>query len=80
MLIERPSMLKKVEREIAVMKALDHPNVLHLLDVYESSEFLYVAILFFECLRIYFAIPVGCLCWNMWKEANCLISWSPAEY
>jgi hypothetical protein len=46
MLIERPSMLKKVEREIAVMKALDHPNVLHLLDVYESSEFLSVAILF----------------------------------
>lgn len=40
MLIERPSMLKKVEREIAVMKALDHPNVLHLIDVYESSEFL----------------------------------------
>ena len=34
-------MLKKVEREIAVMKALDHPNVLHLIDVYESSEFLY---------------------------------------
>lgn len=44
MLIDRPSMLKKVEREIAVMKALDHPHVLHLIDVYESSEFLYALI------------------------------------
>ena len=34
-------MFKKVEREIAVMKVLDHPHVMHLIDVYESKEFLY---------------------------------------
>src|SRR5262245_50248779 len=38
----RMSMLKKVEREIAVMKLLDHPNVLKLYEVYETSKYLYV--------------------------------------
>ncbi len=33
-------MLKKVEREIAVMKLLDHPNVLRLYDVYETTKYL----------------------------------------
>lgn len=33
-------MLKKVEREITVMKILDHPHVLRLFDVYETSKYL----------------------------------------
>eukprot|EP00211_Chloroparvula_japonica_P004791 CAMPEP_0119126964 /NCGR_PEP_ID=MMETSP1310-20130426/5685_1 /TAXON_ID=464262 /ORGANISM="Genus nov. species nov., Strain RCC2339" /LENGTH=872 /DNA_ID=CAMNT_0007117169 /DNA_START=136 /DNA_END=2754 /DNA_ORIENTATION=+ len=48
MLIQRPSMLKKVEREIAVMKALDHPHVLSFLDVYESPDFLFIVLEYVE--------------------------------
>ena len=34
-------MFKKVEREIAVMKVLDHPHVMKLIDVYETSDLLF---------------------------------------
>ncbi len=40
-LFHSPSMRKKVEREIAIMKLLDHPHVLNLVDVYETSKYLY---------------------------------------
>lgn len=43
-LSSRPSMRKKVEREIVVMKIIDHPNILKLYDVYETSKYLYVRI------------------------------------
>lgn len=39
-LASRVSMLKKVEREIAVMKLLTHDHVLSLHDVYETSKYL----------------------------------------
>jgi serine/threonine protein kinase len=39
-LTSRISVLKKVEREIAVMKLLDHVHVLKLCDVYETSKYL----------------------------------------
>jgi serine/threonine protein kinase len=32
----------QVEREIALMKLLNHPNVLEMYDVYESRNYLYV--------------------------------------
>jgi serine/threonine protein kinase len=35
--------MRSVQREIAVMKLLSHPNVLGLIDVYESPEHLYLA-------------------------------------
>jgi serine/threonine protein kinase len=41
-LSSRPSMRKKVEREIVVMKVIDHPNVLKLHDVYETSKYLFL--------------------------------------
>ncbi|XP_065835696.1 serine/threonine-protein kinase BRSK2-like [Oscarella lobularis] len=36
------SILKKVEREIAIMKLIDHPHVLGLFDVYENATHLYL--------------------------------------
>ena len=37
---ERPEMGKKLEREIAVMRLINHPNVLQLFDVYETENHL----------------------------------------
>lgn len=34
------SVLMKVEREIAIMKLIDHPHVLGLADVYENKKYL----------------------------------------
>lgn len=34
------SVLMKVEREIAIMKLIDHPHVLGLSDVYENKKYL----------------------------------------
>jgi hypothetical protein len=35
-------MLLQVEREIAIMKLIDHPHVLGLSDVYENKKYLWV--------------------------------------
>ena len=37
-LLTHVTMLKKLEREIAVMKVIDHPNVLKIYDVYETAS------------------------------------------
>ena len=34
----KPRDYKKLEREITIMKIIDHPNVLRLLDVYETDN------------------------------------------
>lgn len=47
-LSSRPSMRKKVEREIVVMKVIDHPHVLKL---YHFS-FILIIIAAFECLLL----------------------------
>jgi BR serine/threonine kinase len=38
------SVLNKVEREIAIMKLVNHPNVLGLYDVYENNSYLYLVL------------------------------------
>lgn len=38
------SVLMKVEREIAIMKLIDHPHVLGLADVYENKKYLYLVL------------------------------------
>ncbi|KAH7718463.1 Protein kinase [Aphelenchoides avenae] len=37
-----PTRLLQVEREIAIMKLIEHPHVLHLYDVYENKKYLYL--------------------------------------
>jgi len=48
MLTTNSNLFKKVEREIAVMKILDHPNVMKLYDVYESSKYLFLVLEYVE--------------------------------
>ncbi|KAL3070575.1 hypothetical protein niasHT_032365 [Heterodera trifolii] len=36
------SVLQKVEREIAIMKLIEHPHILQLFDVYENKKYLYL--------------------------------------
>jgi hypothetical protein len=36
-------MLLGIEREIVIMKLIEHPNVLRLMDVWETEKELYVA-------------------------------------
>uniref|UniRef100_A0A5S6QS09 non-specific serine/threonine protein kinase n=1 Tax=Trichuris muris TaxID=70415 RepID=A0A5S6QS09_TRIMR len=38
------SVLMKVEREIAIMKLIDHPYILRLYDVYENRKYLYLVL------------------------------------
>eukprot|EP00095_Tigriopus_kingsejongensis_P012180 maker-scaffold921_size81085-snap-gene-0.12 protein:Tk12180 transcript:maker-scaffold921_size81085-snap-gene-0.12-mRNA-1 annotation:"hypothetical protein L798_10353" len=38
------SVLQKVEREIAIMKLIEHPHVLGLYDVYENRKYLYLVL------------------------------------
>ena len=42
------SVLMKVEREIAIMKLIEHPNVLKLYDVYENKKYLWDSISWFS--------------------------------
>jgi len=37
-----PSLRKKIEREIAVMKLFSHPHVIKLFDVLQTKQYLYV--------------------------------------
>src|SRR3989338_4122007 len=39
-----PTFSKKTAREIALMKLLDHPNILKLIDVYETHAFLFLVL------------------------------------
>jgi len=40
----RPAMQQKLEREIAIMKFLDHPHVLKLYDVYDTPNYLFLVL------------------------------------
>ena len=44
--ILKPDLEKKVHREIALMKLLNHPNLLKLIEVYESERHLYMVLEF----------------------------------
>jgi len=48
MLLARPSLHKKVQREIAILKLIDHPFVLKLYDVYETSRYLFIVMEYVE--------------------------------
>jgi BR serine/threonine kinase len=40
--LDHPELLKKVQREIAVMRLLDHPGILSLRDVFESDHHIFI--------------------------------------
>lgn len=40
---DKPDMAQKLDREIAVMKVINHPHVLTMFDVYQTEDFLYAA-------------------------------------
>ena len=40
----KPGMRKKMEREIAVLRLVNHPNVMKLFDVYETSRYLFLVL------------------------------------
>ncbi|EFA83217.1 putative protein serine/threonine kinase [Heterostelium album PN500] len=42
LLNNKPSMRRKIEREVVLMKLIDHPNALKMYEVYETSNYLYV--------------------------------------
>lgn len=39
---ERPNLEHKVYREVSLLRALDHPNILKLIDVYESTHHIFL--------------------------------------
>mmetsp|Transcript_4089 Transcript_4089/g.15413 ORF Transcript_4089/g.15413 Transcript_4089/m.15413 type:complete len:89 (-) Transcript_4089:12-278(-) len=41
-LTSKPTLRRKVEREIAVMKLIDHPHLIKLFDVLQTRKYLYV--------------------------------------
>ena len=49
---ERPDMGRKLEREIAVMRLINHPNVLQLFDVYETERHLWVPQVFVPAIKL----------------------------
>lgn len=73
------SVLMKVEREIAIMKLIDHPHVLGLSDVYENKKYLYV--FWHGCwfwsvglkLRALDFSIIGIWYWSTCPAASCLI-------
>ena len=73
---QKPNMEPKLQREIAIMKLMDHPNVLHMYDDFETEENLFVIcnnISSYKGTNLMYS--EGIWCWNMRKMANCLISW-----
>ena len=42
LLTSKPQLRRKVEREIAVMKLMNHPHVVRLFDVLQTKKYLFV--------------------------------------
>ncbi|EGC32558.1 hypothetical protein DICPUDRAFT_49516 [Dictyostelium purpureum] len=48
LLINKPSMRRKIEREIVLMKLIDHPNAMKMYEVYETSKYLFLILEYVE--------------------------------
>jgi BR serine/threonine kinase len=48
MFVQKPALQTKVRREIALMRVVNHPNILRLIDVLESARHLYMVLEFAE--------------------------------
>src|ERR1700712_541020 len=64
-----------IEREIVIMKLIDHPNVLNLYDVWETSTELYVKSIFINGSLTLLVTSS----WSTFPEANCSTTWSSAD-
>lgn len=64
-----------IEREIVIMKLIDHPNVLNLYDVWETSTELYVTSTFIDGSLTLLVTSS----WSTSPEANCSTTWSSAD-
>lgn len=51
--IEKPGLEKKIHREIALMKLLNHPSLLKLIEVCESKRHLYIVLEYAECGELF---------------------------
>uniref|UniRef100_A0A7S3EHH1 Protein kinase domain-containing protein n=5 Tax=Rhodosorus marinus TaxID=101924 RepID=A0A7S3EHH1_9RHOD len=52
-LVRKPSLKKKLQREITVMKLCNHPNVLRLLDVFEIDTHLFLVLEFVDGCELF---------------------------
>ncbi|KYR01005.1 putative protein serine/threonine kinase [Tieghemostelium lacteum] len=48
LLTTKPSMRRKIEREIVLMKLIDHPNAMKMYEVYETSKYLFLILEYVE--------------------------------
>eukprot|EP01132_Coremiostelium_polycephalum_P009627 gene9627-11798_t len=48
LLTSKPSMRRKIEREIVLMKLIDHPNAMKMYEVYETSKYLFLILEYVE--------------------------------
>ncbi|KAF2074122.1 hypothetical protein CYY_004564 [Polysphondylium violaceum] len=48
LLSTKPSMRRKIEREIVLMKLIDHPNAMKMYEVYETSKYLFLILEYVE--------------------------------
>jgi len=56
-LTKKPKTRKKIEREIAVMKLIDHPHVVKLYDVFQSKKFMFEIHIFFPLIFYFSHFP-----------------------
>lgn len=63
-----------IEREVVIMKLIEHPNVISLYDIWENRGELYVKRSYFQSLVLLGLTCLGILCSSMSKVATCSVT------